>query len=115
MNIMRVSVFIALLIAGIWWLADGPQDLTNADEGKSRPLAYIVNIDGTINPALADYILKSIQQAEDRKADIVVIRMDTAGGLVTSTKTIIKAMITLPFLLQFSLVQAAHRQVPPEH
>ena len=93
MNIMRVSVFIALLIAGIWWLADGPQDLTNADEGKSRPLAYIVNIDGTINPALADYILKSIQQAEDRKADIVVIRMDTAGGLVTSTKAMINSSV----------------------
>ncbi len=50
-------------------------------------------MDGTINPALADYIVKGIQKAEQDKATCVIIRMDTPGGLVTTTKTIIKEMI----------------------
>jgi membrane-bound serine protease (ClpP class) len=93
MNIMRLSVFVALIVAGIWWLANGPSGVIHADEGKSRPLAYIVDIDGTVNPALGDHILKSIEEAENHNADVVVIRVDTPGGLVTSTKTIIKGMI----------------------
>ena len=101
MKITRLSVFAALIIAGIWWLADGPKELIHADEGKSRPLAYIIDIDGSINPALADHILKSIEQAEDKNANVVVIRMDTEGGLVTSTKTIIKGMVnsTIPVVV----------------
>lgn len=94
---MLLSAFI--LSAGLMILHGGVGSLLGAEKGSeasnrdSRPLVYLLNIDGTINPALADYIIKGIEKAEEQKASAVIIRMDTPGGVVTTTKTIIKAMI----------------------
>jgi len=41
---------------------------------------------------VADYIMKGIESAEQAKAAVVIIRLDTPGGMVTTTKTIIKEM-----------------------
>jgi len=64
-----------------------------AANNESTPTVVLLSVDGTVNPALADYIVKGIQQAEEKKAACVIIRMDTPGGVVTTTKTIIKAMV----------------------
>jgi len=64
-----------------------------AASNESTPTVVLLSVDGTVNPALADYIVKGIQQAEEKKAACVIIRMDTPGGVVTTTKTIIKAMV----------------------
>jgi membrane-bound serine protease (ClpP class) len=53
---------------------------------------FLLDIDGTVNPALADYLIEGINKAEKAGASAVVIRMDTPGGMVTSVKTIIKTM-----------------------
>jgi membrane-bound serine protease (ClpP class) len=53
----------------------------------------LLDVDGTINPALADYIIKGIEKADEENAAAVIIRMDTPGGVVTTTKTIIKSII----------------------
>ena len=49
--------------------------------------------DDTINPVTADYISKSIDRAETENAECLVIELDTPGGLLTSTRTIVKAMM----------------------
>ncbi|MGB9618639.1 MAG: ATP-dependent Clp protease proteolytic subunit, partial [Desulfomonilaceae bacterium] len=64
-----------------------------ADNATASPTVVLLSVDGTVNPALADYIIKGIEQAEEKNAACVIIRMDTPGGVVTTTKTIIKAMI----------------------
>ncbi len=64
-----------------------------AEKSGSRPLAIVLDVNGSINPALADYIAKGIKRAEDDNAACVVIRMDTPGGLVDTTKTIVKTML----------------------
>lgn len=48
---------------------------------------------GTINPASADYLLRGIRLAEEAKAECVVIRLDTPGGLVTTTRRIIEGIM----------------------
>ena len=54
---------------------------------KPARLVYLLDVDGTINPALADYIIKGIEQAEKRiTVACVIIRLDTPGGVVTTTK-----------------------------
>ena len=53
----------------------------------------MLDVDGSINPALADYITKGIKKAEEENAACVVIRLDTPGGAVTTTKTIVKTML----------------------
>jgi membrane-bound serine protease (ClpP class) len=63
-------------------------------QGKDdQPLVYLLEIDGSINPAVADYIAKGIEKAVTNKAACVIIRMDTPGGNLSTTKTIIKEII----------------------
>jgi membrane-bound serine protease (ClpP class) len=70
----------------------GPQTL-RAEKDVGRPVVYLLDVDGTINPALSDYIIKGIEKAKENNAACVIIRMDTPGGVVTTTKTIIKDMM----------------------
>ncbi len=53
----------------------------------------LATIDGSINPASADYLIRAIEESEAEKADALLIELDTPGGLVSSTKDIIQAML----------------------
>jgi len=53
----------------------------------------VVTIDGSINPASSDYIQRVIAQSESDGAEMVLIELDTPGGLLASTKDIIQAML----------------------
>ncbi len=50
-------------------------------------------VDGSINPASSDYIQKAIAQSEQDGAAVLLIQLDTPGGLLASTKDIIQAML----------------------
>lgn len=63
------------------------------EEETGTPLVYVLEADGTINPALADHIVKTIDKAEEANAAALLIQLDTPGGVLTTTKTIIKEMI----------------------
>ncbi|MCZ6464574.1 MAG: nodulation protein NfeD, partial [Proteobacteria bacterium] len=53
----------------------------------------LATIDGSINPASADYLIHAIEQSEEDGAVALLIELDTPGGLVSSTKDIIQAML----------------------
>jgi membrane-bound serine protease (ClpP class) len=67
--------------------------LGEAGNEEGKPVVFLLDINGTINPALSDYISKGIEKAESKKAACVIIRMDTPGGVLSTTKTIIKDMV----------------------
>lgn len=48
-----------------------------------------ININGGINPSSAEFISKSIRQAEKENAECLLIHLNTPGGLVTSTRGIV--------------------------
>jgi membrane-bound serine protease (ClpP class) len=53
----------------------------------------LATIDGSINPASADYLIRSIEQSEQDGAAALLIELDTPGGLVASTKNILEAIL----------------------
>ncbi|WP_036188366.1 NfeD family protein [Marinimicrobium agarilyticum] len=55
-----------------------------------------LTIDGPIGPATKDYLLRSIEEAEENGAHAVLIRMDTPGGLDAATRDIIKGLLASP-------------------
>jgi membrane-bound serine protease (ClpP class) len=52
-----------------------------------------IHVKGTINPASSDYIQKAIRRSGEDGAQALVIQLDTPGGLVSSTKDIIQAIL----------------------
>jgi len=58
--------------------------------GKENPQVIMLNIDGAIGPATHDYIKRALKSDDHRAAELVVIRMDTPGGLDLAMRSIIK-------------------------
>ncbi len=50
----------------------------------------VIEIDGPINPVIAEYFIKSIEDAEQGAAECLVVQLDTPGGLDLSMRSIIK-------------------------
>jgi membrane-bound serine protease (ClpP class) len=78
-----------MLLSLISW----PHTVFGAEQVGGRPLVYLLDVDGPINPAVADFIGAGIQKAEENHAEALIIRMDTPGGVLETTKTIIKQMV----------------------
>jgi membrane-bound serine protease (ClpP class) len=53
----------------------------------------VITIDGSINPASSDFLQGAIAQSESDGAEALLIELDTPGGLLSSTKDIIQAML----------------------
>ncbi len=60
--------------------------------GASSPIV-VLKIDGVINPVLADYIGRGIEDAEESNATAVIIQMDTPGGLDNAMREIIQDIV----------------------
>lgn len=62
----------------------------------SQPIAAVLEIKGGIGPATQDFVERSLHQAQDHNARVVVLQMDTPGGLSKSMRGIIKAILASP-------------------
>ena len=60
-------------------------------DSTSQSIFYVITIEGVINPVSAEYIVKSIAEAELNNADGLIIELDTPGGLMESMRQIVKA------------------------
>ena len=71
--------------------------LSAAASGAAVPApACLATIDGALGPATADYLVRAIDAAPGRGCRLLVLRMDTPGGLDSSMRAIIKAILSSP-------------------
>jgi len=60
------------------------------------PQVHLIVVDGGINPAVDDFIKESIRRAHVSGAKALVIQLDTPGGLLSSTRSIVKEILGAP-------------------
>ena len=59
--------------------------------------AVVIALDGAIGAGSASYVVRSLHEAQQRDATVVVVvRMDTPGGLDSAMRNIIRAMLASP-------------------
>lgn len=64
------------------------------DEVQPAPRVVLIRIDSAIHPVAAEYIVDSLAEADEMRAEALVIELNTPGGLLTSTREITKAMLS---------------------
>ncbi|MEE8444779.1 MAG: nodulation protein NfeD [Alphaproteobacteria bacterium] len=84
---LAVAATTLLLAAGIGW---GQAQ----DKGNGAPrIALLAAIEGPIGPGTLHYVETVIEAARERKAEVLVLRLNTPGGLVTSMRHIISEIL----------------------
>jgi membrane-bound serine protease (ClpP class) len=88
---LRVVFLRVFLLLGLML---GPCLAAVASETGST--ALLLHVDGAISPAMADYIVHGLEAADQQHAELVILEMDTPGGLDSSMRRIIKAILASP-------------------
>ncbi len=65
-------------------------------QGGGGPHALLIKVDGVINPVKERFIRRSIEQAQEEGATLLIIQLDTPGGLLTSTRNIVEDLLESP-------------------
>ncbi|MBB4259859.1 membrane-bound serine protease (ClpP class) [Bradyrhizobium sp. CIR3A] len=90
-----VQTMKAALVAAIGVVALICCLLPSSAEENSR-LALIVSIEGAIGPASASYVKEALAKASERRAQVVLLRINTPGGLNSSMREIIADVLASP-------------------
>jgi membrane-bound serine protease (ClpP class) len=83
-----LSAFIAFLICAVALAVPG------AARAQSR--VVVLHLDDTIQPISADYLKRGLNRAAEMHADAVIVELNTPGGLLDSTRTMVGDILASP-------------------
>lgn len=80
----------------IWLLIPILVQSRSAGAQTALRAVLVVELRGVVNPPVANYLKRDLQDAEEQRASLVVIQMDTPGGLDPSMREIIQNILCSP-------------------
>jgi membrane-bound serine protease (ClpP class) len=92
------ALFGALVVAGaaLILFANSTSRAASSTAGPHSATIVQLRIDGEIEPILAEYIVDGIHEAAREQASLIVITINTPGGLDTSMRAIVQAILQSP-------------------
>ena len=100
--LVMIAGAIGMALSGVMPLAFGASGI-GAAAGTS-PQATVLEINGAIGPATSRYVVRGIESAQKAGSRLVILEVDTPGGLDTSMRDIIRAILasTVPVVTYVS-------------
>lgn len=76
---------------------------------NTAPLITVIGVEGPIGPTTTSYIQRGIDESVEMGAELLIIELDTPGGLLESTKQIVQSMLAteLPVVVYVSPMGAS--------
>jgi len=81
--------------AFLLWILMASCGVAAAAENDSPPVA-LLGIEGGIGPAATEFIGQGLDEAREKDAQLLIITMDTPGGLMEATRDIVKLILNAP-------------------
>ena len=94
---IAAALCLALIAAGLFGLHTGPHAGRHTARAQSgSPVILTAQIEDTITPVKARYIARAVERAGDRRAELLLITLNTPGGLYDSTRRIVASLLESP-------------------
>lgn len=73
--------------------AVGPPASPSQPDTARSPVVVMIAVDGAINPPVTNYIRRGLARARQAKAECLLVQLDTPGGLLKSTQSIVQLFL----------------------
>src|SRR5687767_6148113 len=95
LRLLAHAMLVGVGLLGLMGLAGigGSLLVQPAEAQGTAPIVKVVTAAGVINPTLAHFVTRAIDQAEQDGAQVMVLQLDTPGGLDTSMRQIIQRIL----------------------
>ena len=90
---LLIATSAVLLLTTCLFLLPAPSAQTPS---TAAPQVVVINLRDTIQPISDEYITRGLQRAADQHADAVLIDIDTPGGLLDSTRSMVRRILDSP-------------------
>ena len=87
MKVLKLYIAICLMLTISSGLVSQPKE----NNGVKR--VVVISVDGSINPSSAEYINSGIKRAREENAECLIIKLNTPGGLLKSTRIIVTEIL----------------------
>jgi membrane-bound serine protease (ClpP class) len=89
----RIGAPAVIWLAVVFAAGAGAQDAVPAPPDAGAPVVYSAVVDAVIHPVSAEYMIETMERADNGHAALVVFTLRTPGGLLDSTREIVSRML----------------------
>ncbi len=65
----------------------------NRPDDEKRPTVSVIRVEGSIGPTVSNYITRALEAANERGDEMLIIELDTPGGLLNVTQDIVRMFL----------------------